>query len=45
MSLRDALAGEAKDPEVRSRSESEPEHDDYSRQGQTRNQVIYPWAG
>ncbi len=45
MILRVAVAGEAKRDDARSRSESESEEGVFSRQWQTRNQVIYPWAG
>ena len=45
MSLRVAVAGEAKGEQVRSRSESESEQGVYSQRRQTRNQVIYPWPG
>ena len=45
MNLRVAVAGEVKGQEARSRSESESEEGGLSRRRQTRNQVIYAWAG
>ena len=45
MNLRVAVAGEVKAKDGRSRSESESEQGATSQRRQTRNQVIYPWAG